>query len=288
MKVLITGAAGQLGSAMAEAFADDHDVVALQRSDLDLTDGRATVDRVRREMPGALINCAACNDVDGAESDPRPALSVNALAVKALARAAGESQAIFVHYSTDFVFDGEIDRPYVETDAPAPLGAYGASKLIGEWLARDAPRAWVLRVESLFGGSRAKSSIDRIIDALVDGRDVRVFSDRTVSPSYVPDVVAATRALLERRAAPGLYHCVNSGCATWEEVAREAASRLGIASPRLVPVKAADVVLPARRPRFAALSNAKLESAGVRMPAWQDAIRRYVLERSPAPAESRS
>jgi dTDP-4-dehydrorhamnose reductase len=282
MKVLVTGAAGQLGSATVEALARDHEVIAVGRSELDLTDERAILVRVGREAPDVVINCAAYNHVDAAEDDPVPALRVNALAVKALARSAADTGATLVHYSTDFVFDGKADRPYTEEDAPAPLGVYGASKLMGEWLAAEAPQAYVLRVESLFGGAKAKSSIDRIIDALVEGREARVFRDRTVSCSYVPDVVAATLALLANRCAPGLYHCVNSGWATWEQVAFEAASCLGVVSPRLVPILTADVPMRAARPPFAALSNAKLAAAGIRMPDWRDAIRCYTAKRAPA------
>jgi dTDP-4-dehydrorhamnose reductase len=182
-----------------------------------------------------------------------------------------------VHYSTDFVFDGRATRPYTEDDEPRPESVYAASKLLGEWFAREAPRAFVLRVESLFGGRVAKSSIDRIIDALLDGREARAFSDRTVSPSYVVDVAAATQALLEH-GEPGLYHCVNGGFATWYDVAREIARRLGVDGP-VVPISVKDLALAAPRPQFAALSNAKLERAGVRMPSWQDALARHLITR---------
>jgi dTDP-4-dehydrorhamnose reductase len=256
-------------------------VVALARRDLDLTDERAILDRVRREAPDLLLNCAADNRVDAAEADPAPALRVNALAVAALARSADETGATLVHFSTDFVFDGTVDRPYTEGDKPEPQSTYGASKLMGEWLAAEAPRAYILRVESLFGGRKPKSSIDRIIDALVAGKEAQVFRDRIVSPSYVPDVVAATLGLLDRRVLPGLYHCVNSGWATWEQVGVEAAACLGVDARLLVPILTSDVAMPARRPRFAALSNGKLAAAGVSMPDWRDALRRYTLRRVP-------
>jgi dTDP-4-dehydrorhamnose reductase len=153
---------------------------------------------------------------------------------------------------------------------------YAQSKLVGEWFAADAARHYVLRVESLFGGEAAKSSIDRIIDALRGGREARVFADRVVSPSYVEDVAAATEALLDRTAPSGLYHCVNSGHATWLGVGREIARVLGVPERLLQPVSVTDVVLRARRPVFAALSNEKLRRAGIEMPPWQDAVRRYI------------
>jgi len=173
------------------------------------------------------------------------------------------------------VFDGTASRPYVETAPVAPLSVYGQSKLLGEWFARAAPRSYVLRVESLFGGTRPRSTIDRIAAAIRAGDETRVFEDRIVSPTFVEDAVAATATLLERQAEPGLYHCVNSGAATWRELAQQIADILGV-QPRLVPVRLADVPLRAPRPRFCALSNDKLAAAGVPMPTWQDALRRYL------------
>jgi dTDP-4-dehydrorhamnose reductase len=201
---------------------------------------------------------------------------VNAFAVRTLARAASEAGATLVHYSTDFVFDGTARAPYTEDDRPAPQSVYAQSKLVGEWFAADVPRHYVLRVESLFGGPAAKSSIDRIVGALRRGRETRVFADRVVSPSYVEDVAVATEALLDGAAPAGLYHCVNTGHAAWLDVGREIAGLLGAPEELLLPVSVADVVLRARRPVFAALSNEKLRQVGVVMPSWQDAVRRYV------------
>jgi len=275
MKVLVTGAAGQLGGATVQQFQRGHTVVALTRRELDLTDHTATARIVAAERPDWIINCSAFNDVDGAEDRPAVAIEVNALAVKALARAADAAGATFVHYSTDFVFAGDATRPYSEEDAPSPRSVYAMSKLLGEWFARDAPRWYVLRVESLFGGPAAKSSTDRIADAIRAGKPARVFHDRTVSPSYVVDVAAATRRLLENGAPIGLYHCVNSGSATWAELAEEVGRVLGT-TPALERVSVADVKLRAERPKYCVLSNAKLAAAGVTMPPWQDALRRYL------------
>ena len=148
-----------------------------------------------------------------------------------------------MHYSTDFVFDGETDRPYVESDRPNPRGVYAASKLLGDWFAADAPRAYVLRVESLFGdpgaGATRRGSLGTIVERIRRGDEVPVFVDRTVSPSYTADIARATRAVLERQLPTGIYHCVNEGFATWAEIAGEAARLLGVsleddaADPRL-------------------------------------------------------
>jgi len=275
-RYLVVGAAGQLGSAFTRRLADrGADPIALTRRELDLTDAAAIAAAVKAARPDVILNCAAYNAVDQAEDDAAGALAVNAFAVQDLARAAATVGGRLVHYSTDFVFDGLASAPYRETDPANPRSVYGQSKLIGEWLAMDAPTAYVLRVESLFGGPQTRSSVDKIIEALRAGRDARVFVDRVVSPSYVEDVVTATLTLVDRRAPSGLYHCVNSGSTTWYELAGEIARVLKI-EPRLMPVKVADVPMRAARPQYCALSNDKLAAAGAAMPSWQDAVARYV------------
>jgi dTDP-4-dehydrorhamnose reductase len=274
-RVLIVGAGGQLGSAMAGAWPDAK-VAALARADLDVTARTDVEAAVRRTRPDLIVNCSAYTNVDGAESAPETALAVNAWGAHLLAEAATQSGAALVHFSTDFVFDGRTGRPYSEQDAPNPQGAYAASKLLGEWMAAGTPRHYVLRVESLFGGPRAQSSVDRMREALRTGAEVRAFADRTVSPSYVEDVVRATRALVEHDAAYGTYHCVNTGWTTWSGLARTLARLMGVADPRIVDVRMAEARLKAPRPAFAALSNAKIVAAGAPMPTWEDALARYV------------
>lgn len=260
---------------MVQRLSTRHAVSPLTHADLDIARQADVIHVMAEVRPQVIVNCAAYNAVDGAEDDVLAALDGNAFGVQALARAAAREEALLVHFSTDFVFDGEASAPYTEDAAVAPLSVYGQSKLVGEWLSRDAPRRYVLRVESLFGGPLPRSSIDRMAEAIRNGREARVFQDRSVSPSFVEDVVTATAALIERDVEHGLYHCVNSGHATWYDVAREIGSVLGV-EPKLVPVRLADAPLRARRPRYCALSNAKLAAAGIAMPPWQDALRRHL------------
>jgi dTDP-4-dehydrorhamnose reductase len=276
VKVLITGAAGQLGQAMAVHLAREHTVTAWTRADIDLTRHRDVREAVMELAPQAIVNCSSYNQVDLAEDEQVTALDVNAMAVGTLAQAAAALNAIFMHYSTDFVFAGTAASPYTETDQPEPRSVYAQSKLIGEWLAADAPRHYVLRVESLFGGPHRRSSVDRIVDAVRGGQSAPVFVDRVVSPSFVADVADASAFLLRTQPAPGLYHCVNSGHATWLEVGQEIVKRLGASNESLKPISVNDVSLRAPRPQFAALSNAKLAMVGYNMPTWQDAIGRYL------------
>ena len=279
MKVLITGARGLLGGAVAREFADRHEVVALDRGALDVTSDDAVRSVIAAERPSVIVNCAAWNDVDGAEDEPARALRVNAFAVRSLVRAAAESDASLVHFSSDFVFDGERDRPYGEQDPANPRGVYAASKLLGDWFALESPRAYLLRVESLFGppgpGGARRGSLGTIVDRIREGIEVPVFVDRIVSPTYTPDIARAARALLERAAAPGLYHCVNTGHASWAQIAERAASIMGVPF-RMRPLTLETAKLRARRPRYCAMSNEKLAAAGVPMRSWEDALEAFL------------
>jgi dTDP-4-dehydrorhamnose reductase len=279
MRVVVVGAGGQLGTAVAHEYATAYETIAFTRADLDVSDDRAVAAAMARARPDVIINGAAYTNVDDAEDHPVDALNSNAFGVRALARAARTHGATLVHYSSDFVFDGRASAPYIETDQPNPQSVYAASKLLGEWFASDAPRAYVLRVESLFGRAQgagpARGSVAGILNTLKAGGSPKVFEDRTITPSYIVDVARATRQLFESQAPAGLYHCVNSGQCTWLELAHELARLLGLEA-RFIPVRMTDVPLRASRPQFCALSNEKLRRAGIDMPTWQDALSRYL------------
>ena len=279
MRIVVTGASGQLGAALVHQFSARHDVVGFTHATLDITDAVKVGAEMSRVRPKVILNAAAFTAVDLAEDRPVEALQANAFAVRSLARAAAEHGAVLVHYSTDFVFDGTATTPYTEDDRPNPRSTYAASKLLGEWFALDAPRAFVLRVESLFGrapgGTSVKGTVEGILNGLKSGSVVRAIEDRTVSPSSVLDVARASMALIERDASAGIYHCVNSGFCTWLELAREAARLIGV-DPHIEPVRHADFKLKAVRPQYCALSNAKLVALGIEMPSWHKALADYV------------
>jgi dTDP-4-dehydrorhamnose reductase len=278
MRIVVTGAGGQLGAAVVHECRQAHDVVALPRAALDVGDDRAVADAMDRAQPEAIVNAAAFTDVDGAETRPVDALNANAFGPRALAAAARKHGATLVHYSTDFVFGGTASTPYKEDDRTGPRGVYATSKLLGEWFAREVPRAFVLRVESIFGrapdAGPEKGSLSGIMRTLTAGGTPKVFVDRTISPTYVLDAARATRQLIESTAPAGTYHCVNTGSCTWLELAQELA-RLARFEPRFEPVTLAGLALPAPRPIYCALSNEKLRSVGIDMPTWQDALQRY-------------
>jgi dTDP-4-dehydrorhamnose reductase len=288
-RLLLTGASGQLGAAVAGTFGD-WELVAHTSASLDIADPVAVRRTIKDARPTVIVNCAAFNDVDGAEDRPADAFAVNAFAVRSLARASEDAGAVLVHYSTDFVFDGMATTPYGEDVPPSPQSKYAASKLLGEWFALDAPRAFVLRVESLFGTPRGwtgrRGSLEAIVEGLEQGREVRVFTDRTVSPGYVRDIAWATRHLVAAGASPGVYHCVNSGLAAWDEIAVEAARLLDV-EPRLERVTTDQMSFKASRPRYSALATDKLAAAGFPMPTWSDALRRWLASRDAVEGDSR-
>lgn len=285
-RILVTGAGAQLAGAIIARLSDRCRLTALARGALDITSPTAVDAAVDAVRPDVVINCASYNDVDGAEREAAAALAVNGLGVGHLASACTRAGARLVHFSTDFVFDPADDPGLLtETSPVAPRSVYALSKLLGELLARRTPRHYVFRVASLFGGARAKSSLDRIADAILSGRSVTAFANRTVTPSYVPDLAEATAAALALGIPPGLYHCVNTGKTTWVDVARHLAAALGRDPDDAVAPGTFDPAAhPARRPTYAALSNAALAAAGVTLPSWQDAITRYAAVRRAAGA----
>lgn len=280
-RVLLTGAGAQLGGAIVAALSTRCRLVPLTRSDLDVTSATAVEAAIRDHAPQVVVNCASYNDVDGAEHDAVAALEINGLAVGHLAEACTRTGARLVHYSTDFVFDPAEDPGLlIETSPVAPRCVYAQSKLLGEILAKRTPQHWVFRVASLFGGARTKSSLDRMATALLDGATVKAFANRTVTPSYVPDLADALAAALDRDVPTGLYHCVNTGKSTWIAVVRRLAAELGRDPESAVSPSTFDpAAYPARRPTYAALDNGALAAAGVVVPTWQDAITRYAQRR---------
>ena len=282
MRVLITGAGGQLSADLARAFGDaGHETVGLRREDLDIADEAAVSARLDEVRPDAILNTAAYNRVDDAERAVDAAFAANAFGPRALARAAAELDALLVHYSTDYVVEGTKRAPYGEDDAPLPLSVYAASKLGGEYFVRAAaPRHYVLRVCGLFGpagrGTRHGNFVETMLRVAASGRPLRVVANQVMAPTATADVAAATLGLLDRQAPYGLYHCTAAGETSWYDYARAIFELAGVPAD-LTPTTAAQYGAAARRPDYSVLDNAKLKAAGVARPRhWRDALAAYL------------
>lgn len=281
------GCRGQLGQDLLAAATSDEPVEAqgLDRSRLDLRD----VDSLAEQLAGIpfdiLVNCAAFTKVDAAEVDPATAFTVNAYAVEALAACCADRGAMFFHVSTDYVFNGETDRPYLPDDSPGPLNVYGASKLVGEVLARNVyPRTIIVRTSSVFGvaGAQPEGGGNFVETVLRLGRErgqLRVVADNLMAPTFSADLAHGLLQLMCLRPEPGIYHLTNGGQTSWHGLAVAALEMTGI-SAEVVPIRAVDYPTPARRPRFSVLDTRKATALCGPVASWEDALRRYLALRS--------
>jgi len=193
-----------------------------------------------------------------------------------------DAGAVFVHYSSEFVYDGTLDRPYTEDDEPAPQSVYGATKLVGERYAAAAPRHYVLRLSSLYGGHTGRTNVDYFLRQVLAGLPVTAYADRTVSPSYVPDVVEATRGLIGAGAPFGLYNCGSADWCTWADIAGRVLAACG--RPDLLEaVPFANTPGRAARPQHCAMSSARLAAAAGPPRTWRAALDDYLAGRATAP-----
>lgn len=288
MKVLVLGRSGQLGHDVFDGAADaaDLEVSGLDRAGLDLRDVDSIAGRLADFRFDALINCAAYAQVDAAEGDPASAFTVNAYAVEALAAACARKGARFVHVSTDYVFSGEADRPYRPDDAAAPLNVYGASKLVGEALARRAhPGGTVIvRTSSVFGVAGARPGgggnfVETMIRLGTERGRLSVVADNTMAPTYAADLARGLLELVRLRPEPGAYHLTNEGRTSWHGLAVATMEMAGIPA-EITPIPAADYPTPARRPTFSVLDTRSTTALTGPMPAWQDGLRGYLAARA--------
>lgn len=279
MKVLVLGAGGQLGSDLALLMPG---AVALTREHLSVADAPGLRAALERYRPEIVFNCAAYNPVDRAETEPEVAMSVNSDGAFNAAAACRSLGVGLVHYSTNFVFDGRLDRPYVESDPVGPLGAYARSKAEGERrVLAEHPAALVIRTAALFGstGSRAKggSFPDRIVRAAREGRALAVVADQKVNPTYTRDLAEASIELAAAGMA-GLVHVVAEGCCGWDDFARAVLAESGVDWPvESVATKASPSVAP--RPLNGCLASERVQP----LRPWGEGLRDWVAKGRPGP-----
>lgn len=283
LRIVVLGAAGRLGAALAREYSRDHDVMAWGRSEADLGEPGAVGERVRASGADLIINTAAMTNVDVCEEQRDLAQRVNADAPARIAEAAEATGARCIHISTDYVFSGSAERPYEEEDQPGPLSWYGATKLAGEQgvLAAGGRHA-VVRVAWVFGPDR-DCFVDKALHMALRGDAVAAVADKFSSPTYTLDAAAALRGLFGTAVPGGIYHLCQRGVCSWQQWAQEAinaALDLGVPvrTREVAPMRLADLkLMTAPRPVNTAMSCARLEAVnGQPMRPWPVAVRDYV------------
>lgn len=271
MKILIAGAAGRLGRALAGPLEKRWQVVSLTRDELDITSESAVRAALDNHQPGLVINAAAFTDVDGAESRPEAAREANALGPRNLARETLRRKAALLSFSTDYVFDGAKETAYDENDAPAPLSVYGESKLAGEEeIRRHNPRHFIVRTAWLYD-NRGESFAKKAIELAANHAEVRIVDDQRGSPTFVPHLAGAV-ARLAATDAFGTHHIAGNGGCSRLEFAGELYGRLGI-STRLVAAKTADFPAAARRPSNSELTTSRQRT--IELPPWREGVAEF-------------
>jgi dTDP-4-dehydrorhamnose reductase len=276
MKYAVLGAAGQLGRDLCPLL--EGEVVPLTRAEADLTRPetlRATLAKLR---PNTVVNCAAYNFVDKAESEPEAAMAVNGWGIRSLAEVCRDLDCSLLHFSTDYVFglDGGRHRPYGIQDAPGPLSVYGLSKLAGEYVVRAiVPRHFVVRTCGLYGlwgsGGKGGNFVETMLRLAGEGKPLRIVADQECTPSYTVDVAGAAVELLKTERY-GLHHVVNSGSCSWFEFARTIFELEGV-KPDLTAVTSAERKAAARRPGYSVLE------CQTPLRAWREALEAYLRQR---------
>lgn len=277
MKILLTGANGQLGKCLQDRLPQGWQMLAASSAELDITDAAQVLAAVSGFKPDAIINAAAYTAVDKAESDAARAAEVNARGPANLAQAAKSHGARLVHVSTDYVFDGTSARAYLETDATNPLGVYGRTKLEGELaIAEILPEAIVLRTAWVFS-EHGNNFLKTMLRLGQDRDTLGVVADQHGCPTYAGDIAAAILSLLVTDAAGGIYHYCGDRTVSWHEFAAEIFRQAVVLNklpraPQLNAITTDQYPTPAARPAFSTLSTAKIQQAGVQPSDWQSAI----------------
>ena len=281
-KAVVFGASGQLGVELcAELRRRGYEVAGYERVKIDVTSAAQVESALASVEPQVVFNAAAYNQVDVAEQEPRAAYDANALAVRNLAVACRQNDARLVHFSTDYVFDGRLGRPYVETDETHPLGAYAVSKLAGELYARAyLSNALIVRTSGVFGpgavNTRRGNFPELMLRLAREGKPIRVVEDHVASPTFAPALASRSIDLTEHGLS-GVFHLGGGQAISWFDFARLVFTRAGVESADLKPTNEREYRTPANRPKFSALANERLKDTGIApMPPLEEAVASYL------------
>lgn len=285
MRLLITGASGQVGWQLCRRLPPLGEIIALDRNQCDLSRLERLADAVRDLRPDIVVNAAAYTAVDRAEAEQQLAMAVNGTAPGILAEEARKCGALFIHYSTDYVFDGTKDSPYTEDDPPCPINAYGRSKAEGDAAVREAAGAYAILRTSWIYDSRGHNFLRTMLRLFREREEVRVVADQVGAPTWARRIADATAIViqdfLDRGSfESGLFNLTATGATSWHgftEAILEGAREEGLiakAGPRLVPIASEDYPQPARRPKNSRLSGDRFRQRfGAVLPPWEQDLR---------------
>ncbi|MBR1859042.1 MAG: dTDP-4-dehydrorhamnose reductase [Selenomonadaceae bacterium] len=280
MKVLVTGITGQLGfDVVNELTRRNIDTIAAARKDFDLTDEVSTSNFIKAHKPDAVIHCAAYTAVDKAENEPELAMKVNGTATETIAKVCSEIDAKMIYISTDYVFPGDGDAPYETNDKKNPPNAYGQSKLAGEnAVINNLKKYFIVRISWVFGVN-GKNFVKTMLRLSETKDKLTVVNDQIGSPTYTADLAPLLVDMVQTDKY-GIYHATNEGFCSWAEFAAEIFRQSG-AKTEVIPVPSSEYPTKAVRPKNSRLSKQSLDLAGFkRLPSWQDAVKRYLNERT--------
>ena len=279
MKVAIIGSTGQLGSDILEVFGED--ALPLSHDEIEIKD----INNCRNVLKDidTVINCAAYVKVDESEDHPEEAFMVNAIGARNIAMVCNEKQMKNIYISTDFVFDGNMKKPYQEEDQPNPVNTYGLSKYAGEIFTRNyCTKFYIIRSSSLFGikGARGKGGnfVDWMLKKANNNQIIKVVDNIIMSPTYTKDAATMIKNITEKGLSYGTYHVANQGYCSWFEFAKKIFEFSDI-DAKLLPIKSDELNRKARRPKFSGLGSKKLNNFGLRMRNWEDALKDYLRKK---------
>lgn len=274
MRILIIAADGQLGTDAVSYFSKKYDVSAFETADMDITDPVRVNGSILAVKPNVVLNCAAMTNVDGCESKAEQAYRVNAYGAGIVALAANRVGAQLVHISTDYVFAGDGDQPYVETNRPDPKNVYGASKLSGEQNVRAlCPNSAILRTAWLYG-PHGNNFVKTMLKLAQEHDEISVVTDQVGNPTSTFELIRMVDAVITSRAT-GIFHATCEGVCSWNEFAREIFRQAGV-QVRVKDVTSEEFVRPAHRPSYSVLSKDKMAAVTGHRPAgWKDALQEY-------------
>jgi dTDP-4-dehydrorhamnose reductase len=259
------------------AHTNEHIITALDIQDADIASYSSFKQYVQNKSFGVIIHCAAYTDVDGSETNPELAYTVNGTGTKNIALFAREREAKLMYISTDYVFDGQKTEPYTETDIPNPLNVYASSKLMGEqYVQQLLKRYFIIRTSWLFGRN-GKNFVDTIVKKAKTGESLRVVNDQISSPTYTIDLAEAIKDFVQTEKY-GIYHISNTGCCSWFEFACEIVNIVGLSEvDKVNPISTEELGRPAKRPKYSKLDSSKYErEIGLPLRSWQQAVKVYL------------